>query len=238
MQKKKKTTTKPAFKLGHGTDLPLFEFLAQPGKEAQQEAFSRHMTAKNLMNRRWFELVDLDQALGQVESQDSPLIVDVGGSVGHDLIALHESHPELDGRLILMDLPGPIRNAKRSLLPAAIETVEYDFFTPQPIVGAKNYYLHHILHDWPDNTCQEILKNQTPALKRGYSKILINDFVIPAKGAGWHEVGIDMIVMNVLSATERTETEWRSLVESVGLKVSKIWDCAGQPEKLIEVELA
>lgn len=196
------------------------------------------MTAKNLLTRRWFEVVDLDQALSQVESPDSPLIIDIGGNVGHDLIALHKSHPELEGKLILMDLPGPIRNAKRAGLPAAIEAVVYNFFTPQPVVGAKNDFFHMDFHDWPDKKWQEILENQIPALKRGYSKILINDLVIPDQGAGWVEIGIDLAAMNVRSATERTEAEWRSLVGSVGLKVSKIWDCAGQPEKLIEVEMA
>jgi hypothetical protein len=40
------------------------------------------------------------------------------------------------------------------------------------------------------------------------------------------------------SSAERREKQWRALIESAGLKVSKIWDCGGAPEKLIEVELA
>jgi hypothetical protein len=47
-----------------------------------------------------------------------------------------------------------------------------------------------------------------------------------------------MLMMVCHSSAERREKQWRALIESAGLKISKIWDCGGAPEKLIEVELA
>ncbi|KAF2490471.1 S-adenosyl-L-methionine-dependent methyltransferase [Lophium mytilinum] len=225
-----------AWKVAMNTPLPFFEYIAQPGEGRRLRNFNNHMTAKNeIYTQRWFEVVPVHEALRPSLGPDAPLIIDVGGSVGHDLIALHEAHPELKGKLLLQDLPGPIAQAN---LPAGIEKVEYDFFTPQPVKEASAYYFHQVLHDWPDDKCREILKNQIPAMKRGHSKILIDDIVIPDRGAGWLETGIDMIMLSTHSAQERTQADWRELLESVGLKMTQLWDCKGYPFKLIEAELA
>ncbi|RAL64322.1 hypothetical protein DID88_002213 [Monilinia fructigena] len=39
-----------------------------------------------------------------------------------------------------------------------IERVGYNFFTLQPIKNARVYFYHHILHDWSDYKCLEILQ--------------------------------------------------------------------------------
>lgn len=151
----------------------------------------------------------LDSAL------DSALVVDVGGNVGHDLVALKEAHPDLQGKLVLEDLAGPISAAN---LPAGFEKVAYDFFTPQPIKDASVYYFHQVLHDWSEDRCREILRNQISAMKRGHSRIVIDDLVIPDQGAGWLETGIDMIMMTTQSAQERTEGDWRGAFGERGIE--------------------
>lgn len=95
-----------------------------------------------------------------------------------------------------------------------------------------------MLHDWPDASCVEILSNLKPALEKGYSKILINEIVVPDVNAHWFATSVDFIMMACHASQERREKHWRALIESVGgLKLSKIWDCGGAPEKLIEIEL-
>lgn len=116
--------------------------------------------------------------------------------------------------------------------------MSHDFFTPQPVKGAKAYYLKMVLHDWPDAQCREILNNLKPALVPGFSKILINEIVVLDQGADWFSTSVDMLMMIFHSSWERREKQWRELIESVGLKVTRIWPCGGAPEKLIEVELA
>lgn len=222
------------------TNLHYFEWINLPEHTEQLAHMSGHMTAKTIGMKRWFSVVDLAAIFGLPDQLDpnAALMVDIGGSVGHDILAFENAHEgRFPGKLVLEDLPLVVSTAA---LPSSssIEVVAHDFFTPQPVQGAKAYYLHMVLHDWPDDKCREILLNIIPALKKGYSKILINDAVIPAKGAGWQETGIDLIMMVCHAATERTEKHWHELLESVGLKIAKIWDCEGSPEKVVEAVLA
>lgn len=104
--------------------------------------------------------------------------------------------------------------------------------------GARAYYMHRILHDWPDDKCQEILRNLIPAMEKGYSRLLLNENVIPATGANWKITSLDMFMMTMLGSTERTEQHWKELLGSVGLKVTNIYSCEVGGESLIEAELA
>jgi hypothetical protein len=103
-------------------------------------------------------------------------------------------------------------------------------------IGAKAYYFRMIIHDWPDEMCLTILRHTAAAMKPGHSKILINDIVLPAKGASAFAVQQDITMMTFLAAQERDETQWRELVGKAGLRVVKIYH--GVPESVIEVELA
>jgi hypothetical protein len=58
-------------------------------------------------------------------------------------------------------------------------------------------------------------------MKKGYSRILIMDAVLPDKGAGAFECLLDINMMP-LSGIERTERHWRALLGKVGLKVVKV----------------
>lgn len=99
--------------------------------------------------------------------------------------------------------------------------------------------MHSVLHDWPDTTCRQILTNLLPALQPGYSKLLINENVIPDTGAYWETTSLDLIMMAIGSG-ERTERRWRALLGSVGLQVLRVWTAPVQKgvESLIECEVA
>lgn len=97
--------------------------------------------------------------------------------------------------------------------------------------------MHRILHDWPDNKCLEILKNLASAMIKGYSKLLVYDFVIPDKGAQGNSTGLDITMMSLFGSSERTEQAWNTLLESAGLKIVKIWPVEPASESLIEAEL-
>jgi hypothetical protein len=116
----------------------------------------------------------------------------------------------------------------------------YDFHTPQPVKGARAYYLHSVLHDWPDEVCVDILKQVVGGMKRGYSKLLINENIIPSQGADWQATGLDILMASLLSSKERTEEDWYALIEGsgLGMKISGIWSMKGSQESLIECELA
>ena len=97
--------------------------------------------------------------------------------------------------------------------------------------------MHSILHDWPDEKCREILQHLVTAMKPGYSKILINEIVIPNRGAHPANTGLDWLMMALMSSSERTEKAWRELLESVGLTVVGIWTHSPGTESLIEAKL-
>jgi hypothetical protein len=218
-----------------------FEYITRPGRERAAEAFHNHMRFKTL-GLKWHQMPNImSSVFGDApspSSEDEVLIVDVGGSSGHDLVSFRSNHPDIKGRLVLQDLPEAISAAKATgdLEKLHIEAVEHDFFTPQPIPSARVYYLKMVLHDWPDEQCKQILSNLKPALKKGHSRILLNEIIIPEVGANWFETSVDMIMMCAHSAQERRERDWRGLVEGVGgLKVGNIWGVDGAVEKVIEV---
>lgn len=200
------------------------------------QAIRDGMSVKN-MAPKWYSGVPVEEVLGHPTDPKAVLLVDVGGNIGNDLIGFHEAFPELPGRLVLEDLPGSVAKLDENDL-KPIEVVGHDFFMPQPIKGAKAYYLKSILHDWKDEDCRKILISIKAAMKPGYSKVLINETVIPDYNAGWFDAGQDIMMMLGHGAQERTEREWEELVDSVGLQLSQIWDVKGATEKLIEVELA
>ncbi|KAJ8120520.1 hypothetical protein ONZ43_g2791 [Nemania bipapillata] len=145
-------------------------------------------------------------------------------------------HPGLVGRVILQDREEVIQQAKTTPIPGfqGIETQAYDFFTPQPVTGARAYYLRNILHDWPDHKCVEILKNIKPAMTKD-SRILIDEMVLPERAAPWRATQLDLAMSSCFAAMERSRADWDSLLEQAGLKILKIWKYTDQLDDCIIV---
>lgn len=229
-----------AWKYTHKNVGHYFDWLSKPENADRLDAFKEHMAFKTL-GPKWFDSPDIMDGIfgGKNISREDVILIDVGGSSGYDILNFHAAHPDMSGRLILQDLPATIHSLDtKALASKGVEAIPHDFFTPQPVQNAKAYYLKMILHDWPNQECKKILENLKPALKAGYSRILLNEIVIPDVKAGWYETSLDLLMMIVHGSQERREKEWRELVESVeGLKVVKIWDVEGAVEKIVEIEL-
>jgi hypothetical protein len=106
------------------------------------------------------------------------------------------------------------------------------------ITGARAYYMHSVLHDWPDDTCMSILANVKNAMERGYSKLLINENVVPDVEAHWETTALDMMMLALLASKERTFRQWKHLLEDrAGLKIVNVWGGGNGVESLIECEL-
>lgn len=169
-------------------------------------------------------------------AEDPVILVDIGGSYGHDLEEFRRKHPGAPGRLILQDLPRVLE--KVTDLQEDIEMLPYDFLTPQPVRGARAYYIHAVLHNYPDDRCFEIIEQIKGAMKPGYSKLLINEHIIPVMGANWESTYLELYMMVLLSARERTEDDWRNLLEKrCGLRICKFWNPGSGVEGIIECEL-
>lgn len=164
------------------------------------------------------------------------VVVDVGGGKGHDLKKFHARHPELAaGDLILQDKPSMLKDVERD---PAHTTQEHDFVTPQPVMGARAYFMHGVLHDWPESKIEEILKNVTAAMERGYSKLLIHENMVNERNPVGRVTSLDILMMGGLAGAEKTEGHWREIVDKAGLRVVKIWRGIDMGEGIIEAELA
>ncbi|KAH8807896.1 S-adenosyl-L-methionine-dependent methyltransferase [Xylogone sp. PMI_703] len=208
------------------------------------ENFNNHMSAYNHGRPGWMDpgFYPIEERLLNYELSgdfdvEPVTLVDVGGGIGHDLAKFLSRFPEAPGRFILQELPIVIKQARGNTLNRKIELMEYDFFTEQNVKGARAYYMHSVLHDWPNEKCSEILHNLKAAMKSGYSRLLIHENVIPDINADWQTTSLDIIMMAMVSSQERRESEWRQLIEAAGLKIFKIWRSSGNAESLIECEL-
>jgi len=70
----------------------------------------------------------------------------------------------------------------------------------------------------------------------GRSRLLIAEMVIPATGADTTAGWFDMTMMT-LSGTERTEKQWRELLESTGFDLTKVWAGPGVDAAIVEGRL-
>ncbi|KAB5555037.1 S-adenosyl-L-methionine-dependent methyltransferase [Coniochaeta sp. 2T2.1] len=209
-----------AMHASYNTDLPnCFEYLRSVGLGPHT---NHHMGGYRQGRLPWMHpsLYPVEKTLfeGAETSPDAPLVVDVAGGLGHDINEFKKLYPNHPGKLILQDLPVVIKDVKG--LDSGIQLMDHDFLTEQPVKGARAYFMHSIMHDWPDDVCQQILGQLAKAMKPGYSKLLIFD---------------------VLSALERTEDQWHQLIEGsgLGLKITKFWTSGhSDVENVIECELA
>lgn len=122
--------------LAHSTKQTFFEYLGSHPDHNQQ--FNNFMGLYATDRPRWLDPghFPVEKILGEeakIGDENTVLMVDVGGGKGHDLILFREKYPNLPGRLILQDLPFVISQA--GSLPAGLEAMPHDFFTPQPING-------------------------------------------------------------------------------------------------------
>ena len=231
--------TNGPFQYGHNTDLAVWQWRKE--RPPLEEAFSNHMSGYHSGRPGWMNqgFYPAEERLikGMSSDPDAVAIVDVGGGLGHDLQELKEKHPGLQGRFILQDRSVVIDQIKQPVEGGGIELTSHDFFTEQPIKGARSYFMHSVLHDWTDGDCQRILRHLAAAMKSGYSKLLINENVVPDRGADWRITSLDWYMMALASAAERTENEWRELLRSAGLRMVGIWTTDAAVESLIEAVL-
>jgi hypothetical protein len=106
--------------------------------------FNNHMTAYHQGRPSWMDIgfYDVESLFSNV-GQDDVLLVDVGGSMGHDLSEFRRKWSGAPGRLVLQDLPDVVAQARTMQLNPSIEVMEHDFFTEQPIKG-MDFLSYHL----------------------------------------------------------------------------------------------
>ncbi|KAI0505266.1 S-adenosyl-L-methionine-dependent methyltransferase [Xylaria bambusicola] len=221
------------FQDAHGTPDNMYLWLASD--PAMMANFNAFMTGQRADRKQWFDFIDVYDILLKGADPSAPLLIDIGGGEGHDLLEFHRRYPNAPGRLILQDLPPVIDSIQD--LPSKVECQKYDFFQEQPVKGARCYYFRSIFHNWPDADCIKILRNTAAAMRPGYSKLLMSEFVLPSSNTPLYPALLDINMMALLNGMERTEAEFSALLDAAGLKVVKFWSVGAETEGLVEAVL-
>lgn len=218
------SSTNTPFQFEFGTKLTHFEWLKQNPRQLQ--AFNSWMTVhQDEVGYEWYDFYPFEEkglAWAKAHAHGKPLLVDVGGGVGHDLKGLEAAFTldKSDHTLVLQDLPDVVENVSGT--GSNVQVMGYNFFDPQPVSGARFYYLRNILHDWPDDDCRRILSNLRDAMEPD-SILLLNEFIMPETNASFSALLIDLTMMATYSSMERTESLWTELLNEAGFDVMQIW---------------
>ncbi|TDZ28140.1 O-methyltransferase asqN [Colletotrichum spinosum] len=159
----------------------------------------------------WEDLLDEDQG-GGGGGGGGGLIVDVGGGLGQVSRKILEAFPNAGLRCVVQDKHAVARDDDDTGA-ACLKLQQHDFFQPQPIQGAAVYHLRHILHDWPDDACVEILRQIVPAMDPARSRILICDQIVQDHAPSHASVLYDVDMMSLFNGKERTLPEFAHIFE-------------------------
>jgi len=149
-------------------------------------------------------------------------ICDVGGGQGAFLIQLLTNYPHIMG--VVTDLPGAVVSAEKAIAKAGLndrcKAIPCDFFKEAPPV-CDAYFLVNVLHDWDDDACRRILKNISQTVNTD-SRLLVVEFLLEPG----HDFSVakllDIEVLVMGGGRERSVDEYKTLLGSAGLTVSRV----------------
>ena len=151
--------------------------------------------------------------------------VDVGGGFGHLVVALLEKYPNLRG--VLLDAPELIPLARKNVpvsdpkIAARLEYAGGDMFASVPPADA--YILKHIIHDWDDAHCLQLLRNCHQSME-GDGRLICVDSVLPPMGdtGATPAKFLDVHMMVTIRGKERTRKQWEKLYAAAGFRVTSV----------------
>jgi ubiquinone/menaquinone biosynthesis C-methylase UbiE len=158
-----------------------------------------------------------------VDFDANETIIDLGGGNGSLAAAILERHPEL--RAVIFDLPHVIERARATADPALRGRCEFapgSFFDHAPPDGDA-YLLSRVLHDWDDDQAAAILSNCRRAM-RADARLLVIERLVPTGGEPHESKFMDLNMLVMAGGRERSEQEYRSLLERSGLQLDRIID--------------
>jgi len=151
-------------------------------------------------------------------------LVDVGGAHGHLLATILRRYKKLRG--VLYDQPQVVAGAAASGFVSAPEVRERcqvmggSFFESVP-AGADAYLMKYIIHDWDDAKCARLLGHCRDALAPGGRVLIVDRVIRPGNDPDWSK-WLDVNMLAEPGGQERTEKEFRTLLEKSGLRLVKI----------------
>ncbi|MFI0450220.1 methyltransferase [Actinomadura sp. 6N118] len=154
-------------------------------------------------------------------------VVDVGGGSGALMSAILAATPGLRG--VLFDKPDALRAAQHTLESAGVadrcEIVAGDFLD-KVSGGGQAYLLKYIVLDWDDESVIAILRNCHEAMPADGTLILIELMLPPRPDISIAMGDIDLMVTT--GGRERTQQEFRGLLEAAGFLLTSVTALSGE----------
>ncbi|KAK3360905.1 S-adenosyl-L-methionine-dependent methyltransferase [Lasiosphaeria ovina] len=195
--------------------------------------FNDFMALRRESDLSWLSVYPVEAATKGWHAE-APVYVNIGGSIGHQCAQFKAVHPNVPGRVILQDLPHSIAQA---LPTPGVENMVHNFWNPQPVHGAKFYFMRGVLHNHPDLKVQTLLE-LTKAAMTADSVLLIDEMILPETGVNVDTTSMDLTMLAAFASGERTEAQWRRLIEAAGLKLIKTYVYnGGSYESVMDVRL-
>ena len=149
-------------------------------------------------------------------------LVDIAGGYGSTLCAVLTRHPNLKGTLF--DLPHVVAKAEGFVaskgLRGRCSMVGGSFLENVPS-GADAYFMKHIIHDWDDERCLQLLRNCHMAMP-AHAKLLVCEKVLPERNDAPSTRILDMVMLlHTPGGRERTESEYRTLFQKAGFRLTR-----------------
>ena len=218
------------------TDQPAFDRIFHMGfweylvsNSEAGEAFDQLMTTNRFSG-------DLTAVLSTYDFSGISRIVDVGGGQGWLISAILKANPDMQG--VLYDRPTVIEGARRLVESEGVsdrcELVGGSFFESVP-AGGDAYILRSILHNWNDSNATVILQNCRQAITDGGRLIIVDNVLSTGNDPSPGKIA-DIQMMVILGALERTESEFRGLLDASGFRLTKVMPI--QNRSIIEGEPA
>jgi len=203
-------TGEPAFNYVFG--MHRYQYLEQ-----HPDAAARFNAAMALLSSQLRRAVIATYDFSQFETA-----VDVGGGQGGLLIEMLRANPTLRG--ILFDTASVAQAVAAAGLAERCEVVAGNFFNSVPS-GGDVYLLSHVIHNWDDEDSIRILKNCRAAMDND-ATLLIIEMIMPDECgpslANYPLVMTDLQMFVMTGGRERTEAEFRALLEAAGFELKRI----------------
>ena len=156
------------------------------------------------------------------------VVADLGGGGGALILSVLELHPHLQGMLV--DLAPSVETAKARFANEEMSSrckLQAADLTQSVPAGADVYMLKHVLHGCQDAKAVTILKNCRAVIPAN-GTLLIIEFILPpvVSHADPNLEGHLMSDLNMLAVTggrERSEPEWRKLLEAADFRLSGVY---------------
>jgi len=152
------------------------------------------------------------------------LIADVGGGMGHLVVAILKKYPQLNG--IVFDLPEVIENASKEFVSQSgvadrLTLHPGNFF--QSIPEADTIIMKNCLHNWDTEKTDVILGNIHKALKSRNGKLLIAEFVLNEVGPNSKLASVLDFIMNMMfNSQEKTASEWKTVLSKNRFEMNSV----------------